>query len=334
MLETSLDLSQFEDVDWARLAFPQPDGYDTKVLQRIAHNRWGWSLQDIPEGTPTWLNGQVPIEHDSQHGTRWNLPQMLAGNERWAQTAALAQAWPAQYNQFRGLMNGVRGWYPEGGRAGSGCTCGSMSGNPFHPDTPLDYPEHWGRVWATCSSTTGFLEGIAHELAHWKGYALGVYIEDWESLIFANVPPSKEDMLAAPVAGTLSEAEREMWRQKGLGFQPLRVEMVRPRGACFQEIWCCVHIMAFHLHIHKLLLVGEEIPNDQPTLESWESWAEYHVKRTWCGQKDLMAIAQPSPGPGEAFWQSYVNWTQGLITQAVAAYNIEDVNDFSPPVYD
>lgn len=333
MIETGLDLSQFQDVDWARLAFPQDDGYDTKVLQRIVQNRWGWTLWDVPKGTPTWLGGRVPIELDSQHGTRWELAQMLGGNERWAQTAQLAKMWPAQYEQFRGLINGVRGWHPENNPVvGSGCTCGSMSGNPFHPSAALDYPAHWGRVWATCSSTTGFLEGIVHELAHWKGYALGVYIEDWESLIFSNVPPSEADMESAPVAGKLTEDEREEWRVKGLGFQPLRVEKLRPIGACFQEIWCCVHIVAFHLKMHPRMIEGG-VPNEQ-SLSDWVAWAAHHVKRTWCGQKDMIAIAQPSPGPGAAFWQGYVDWAQRVIDQAVAAYNIEDVNDYSPPVYD
>ncbi len=341
MLETQLDLTQFEDVDWARLAFPQPDGYDTQVLARIAHSRWGWELWPIPEGAPTWLDGKVMIETDDRYPIN-NFPQsrpgrtgdylvMQADDQRWKAAAELAATWPEQYEQFRRLVNGVRAWFVPNQGVGGGCSCGSMCGNPFLPGKDLDYALHWGRVWATCSSATGYLEGICHELAHWKGYALGVYIEDWEHLLFTNRPPSKEDIKNAPCLGGITPAVHREWVAKGLGFQPLRPQGLRPLGACFQEIWCCVHMIAYHLRIYPRVYDGTAPYSQQ--LEGWLEWAVNHVKRTWRGQKDMCEIAKLTEGPGEAFWKGYTDWTQALVDEACATYGIEDPNDFTATDY-
>jgi hypothetical protein len=213
-----------------------------------------------------------------------------------------------------------------------GCNCGSFSGNPFFPGTDVDYDYHWGRVWATHYSNTGFLEGIVHELAHWKGYALGIYIEEWENLIFANEAPSREHIDGAPCRGCITPEEAQVWVERGLGFQPLRPQMMRPLGACFQEQWCCVHMVALHLKIAEALPLRNQIPFEADWT-SWSQWVENHVKRTYMAHQDMVRIVQASPGPGADFWHSYCNWVMALMAEAIETYHIEDIEDYEPACY-
>ena len=332
-----LDLNALGPVDWARLAFPQDDGYDTAIFEKIVGLRWGWKHEDPGPDAAAWLDGQVTID-DSPDGFNNSFAEphkiVEAADSRWAWAGQLLKVWPEQRAQFRRLTNSVRSFYAPAREAVSGCSCGSFCGNPYAMAQELDYPYHWGRVWATFYCGTGFLEGICHELAHWKGYALGIYITEWENLIFANTAPSMAVQDAAASRGCISAEEADKQVALGLGFQPLRPQLMRPLGACFQEQWCCVHMMALHLRIYNSPHFGQYVitPHEaDPT--TWIEWAVHHVKRTYMAHMDMLRIAQPSPGPGAAFWHGYCAWVDAVLAEAIETYHIEDVEDYEPTCY-
>lgn len=314
-----LDLADIGYVDWGRLARPQDNQYDTDVFARIAAWRYGWTPIDaVP---PTWLQGRVEIRvpRPSPWGDR-PYAVVEPRDPRWLWSAELAASWPAQHEQFRRLVNYCGAVAPMNVVEGCGCECGPPGGNPFFMCDPIR-PDYWGCVYSTMHSGSGFCEGMCHELAHWKGYALGVFIEDWEHLIFANDPPDRRWIDEAPSrteAYEFNEQARQRWLKRGIGFQPFNNRM-RPLGALFQELWCCVHMMAYHLHMLPLLGRTGGFPGEA-SFDSFLKWAEAHVVRTMRGHRDLVAIAKPTPKIGERFWHGYCSWVDELVKEAEGVY--------------
>ncbi len=325
-----LDLSQFADVEWERLAHPQDDQYDTAVFERICAARYGWRLNDLPPGTPTWLSGRVEIRKcDPSPWGEQGYIEVKPGDERWRWAAVLAETWPAQHAQFRRLINYVGSDRPPSGSYGNGCSCGPPGGNPFHMRIPIE-GDRWGCIFCTMHSGSGFCEGICHELSHWKGYALGIYIEDWEHLIFANDPPREDWIRTAPpradvepvTPGKRSELHQS-WVDRELGIQPLRPDALRPLGACFQETWTCVHMIAYHLAMFDKLTDPKGFPGE-PEPHTFIAWADSHVARTMHAHRDIVAIAEPTPKIGERFFHGYCSWVDRLVAEAKVAYARRD----------
>lgn len=316
------------DCDWKRLAHPQDDHYDTDIFARIAEWRYGWKVRDWPAEVPTWLNGRVLIEEKMP--ILGDTPNVVIreGDERWEWVRELAGCWPAQLEQFRRLVNSVgTSTRPLGadGRAVFSCgsQCGTPPGNPFMFKDRIR-SDHWGRIYTTMLSGAGFLEGMCHELAHWKGYTLGIYIEEWEHLIFANDPPAREWIDKAPTReqGREFDAEtRRLWLDRGIGWQPFNQRM-RPLGACFQEIWVMIHMIEYHLRMWPMICREGGFPGSATPI-TFKEWAVFHVERTMRGHRDLIEVAKPTPKIGEAFWEGYCSWVDGLHKQAEETWGMK-----------
>lgn len=319
-----LTLEPIGFVDWERMAFPQDDQYDTAVFERIAALRYGWQLNELAPGTPTWLDGRVEIREPEPSPWGSTDYKVIAPDDiRWSQAAELARTWPAQYEQFRRLVNYVGAAYRPEDELACGCSCGPPGGNPFLPEMPIR-ADYWGCVFSTMNTGSGFIEGISHELAHWRGYALGVYIEDWERLIFSNDPPERQWIDTAPSRAdrlAMSEATRQIWIDRGIGLQPFNDKM-RPLGAMFQEIWVMIHMIEYHLRILPLVAREGGFPNEVD-IGTFKEWATFHVMRSLRGHRDLVDIARPTPVIGEAFWAGYCGWVDSLKTRASEAYERE-----------
>jgi hypothetical protein len=309
-----IDIREFP-IDWERLAFPQEDGYDTEVLERIAEARYGWRAE-IPSG-PTWLGDRCEIR--PMKYTQHNAIDVEVEDDRWYYAEQLCRTWPAQHRQLRRLVNQVSACVHDvaGGRCGTHCGPRREGGNPFFKHETIA-GEDWGNIWAAMDSGSGFCEGMSHELGHWKGYALGVFIEDWEPTIFANQVPTREHIDNAPGRYDLEDEERRrVWNHRGIGFQPFN-QRLRPIGAMFQEIWICVHMIAFHLAMWPT--IEAELVENEADPETFLEWARFHVARTQRGHADLLNMAELVPGSGEAFWQGYCSWTDQLMTDARHAF--------------
>jgi len=233
---------------------------------------------------------------------------------------ALLEFWPTQAEQFRRLVNRISGFTRTNSPPGlCGCICGPIrnGGNPFFPDDEIA-ADQWGNVYSTLHATSGFLEGIGHELGHWKGYALGAFIEDWEPIIFQNTPPPRDVIENAPCPSEISDEVRAEWVKKGVGFQPLRPDKLRPIGALFQEIWICVYMMDLHLRMIDYVERGED--KNEARFRNFIEWAWGHVERTMKGHRDMCEIADLVPGRGEAFWEGYCSYTDRLHEEATKVY--------------
>jgi hypothetical protein len=319
-----IDLKQY---DMAKLAKPQEDQYDTKVFAEIVAKRWNWKPVVPTEGTPTWIEGRVAIV-PYPNPLREKAFEVPPDDAKYQHASERFKCWPEQREQFFRIVNAVSGYGTRPNAMGCGCSCGPLraEGNPFFKDDMVEAKD-WGNVWATIDSATGFLEGTIHELSHWKGYALGIFIEDWEKTIFENDPPPREviDYIKTDprIRNEISYKERqEVWVPKGLGYQPLRPDKLRPLGALFQEIWTCVHIIDLHLRVVDALDTPSSADEFDAPKRSLVPWATYHIERTLEGHRDLLQIAKPTP-VGAPFFNAYCQWVDDLVAKAKQVYGEE-----------
>lgn len=309
----------YDTIEWERMAKPQDDGYDTEIYKQIVNEKYSWVSIDPPEDAVTWLDGKVELRKlDMVPGETYKQIDPL--DKRFDFAAKLAATWPAQYEQFRQLIN-YTGAYESKIHSSptSGCSCGPCrkESNPLFL-TDVVTADEWGNVWSTMLSSTGFIEGIVHELGHWKAYALDIYIEDWGHTIFTNEVPSQEDIDNAPRYEDLTPEILNDALSRGFMRGPLRADKLRPIGAGYQAVYTCMHMLQYHLKI--MPLVEEEFSNE-PSINLWLDWARGHYIRTMKGHEDCLRIAELSEW-GEKYWEGYVSWVDQLKADAKDLYAI------------
>ena len=167
-----------EDVDWTRIAEPQPDGYDTRAALALAARELGWRPPQSPE-RPHAFDGRValrPWRSDIPINPALGPGALEHPNLRRAE-ACVKNVWSAVHRQFAELV-------PELAvmdlREPAGDSLGSYSGHA--PSPPF-------AVYVTCFDAFGAAESLVHEMAHVKLRCLGVQVESGSRLILN--PPSE-----------------------------------------------------------------------------------------------------------------------------------------------
>jgi HEXXH motif-containing protein len=161
-----------DEFDWARVAEPQPDGYDTGVALALAKRELNW--QPLPAAAPHAFGGRVALRP-------WRSqapldPALVPGSLddpilRRAE-GCVKTAWPLLHRQFAALVAELAPMNLRGG-AGAG-RIGSYSGHA--PAPPF-------AIYVTCFDTFGTAESLVHEMAHIKLRCLGLQVESATRLI-------------------------------------------------------------------------------------------------------------------------------------------------------
>lgn len=201
----------YDKIDWARMAQPQADGYDTEAILGLVAVRYPtWRKPVLDPGTPAMFGGRVPLTN-KEHTAGPTLINCPMDYPRIAETDEfLRMHWPEQWEQCGRLMPEL--WIMLDTKFAldfdaGGCTCG-------------DLPE-FGGVLTTAQGVAGFAHGIVHELGHWKLRAMGVELLEWDNL----------------VANELSE----------LYESPIRKDIQRPMGACLQAHYSYLHVLEMEI---------------------------------------------------------------------------------------
>ena len=303
----------YNTIEWERMAKPQDDGYDTEIYKQIVKEKYGWVPVDPPTNSITWLDGKVEIRAlDMIPNSNYTL--MDPADERFKFAAQLAETWPAQYEQFRQLINYTSGYESKRhARPACGSCCGPHreGSNPFFP-TDIITADEWGNVWSALLSGTGFIEGTVHELAHWKAYALDIFIEDWGHTIFTREPPPRDEIDNAPSPKNISPDVLEDAISRGLTRSPLRADKMRPLGASYQACTAAIHMLQYHFTIIPMVKNGF---SNEPQFEAYLDWVRRHYTLTMVGYEDLLRIVELSEW-GEKYWQGYVVWVEQLKIEA------------------
>ncbi len=264
-------------VDWYRVAYPQGDGYDTAVIEEYAAKAYGFVPNDLVQPTPNWLDGRVVLANNIAAPAPELVPApfdhvSLQLGERYLQW------WPECLEQVKRLVKLVYifDWPP--GVGARGCFCGTPPRRGSREDS-----SPFGEVFSTVFDSVGFVEGVVHEMTHWKLHALGVHFEEWDDALLLN---GRDETFESS----------------------LRKDKPRPMGAVLHAHWVCLHVLCVDM------AAAESKCKGCPKGEDAEHIAAA-VKRVKEGQLTVDAGARWTP-EGAELWRGIQDWTADLLSVA------------------
>jgi HEXXH motif-containing protein len=288
-------MTTFDDVlkavDWARMAAPQADGYDTEMTLRLA--RTGSSpLRPNPYqrrsvgDAAAFCDGAVAVRRGPVGGMLTD--KLLPADVRHPNIpigAALLARWPEAYAQFKRLIDTV---YPYTDPAQA------KLGDKAFGSSSHSYEKDFGAVLATVDHSLAFTQALIHEMAHQKLRALGVSFESAARLI----TNPRTQMFASPI----------------------RKDRPRPMTAVFHAQYSFIHVTALDLYMLKgaqneterqqlLMLLARNVPRMQ------EGYAEI--------EKNIQLDA-----PGTRFVEAFMRWSRNVLEEGQATL---DANGYGAP---
>ena len=227
------------DIDWSRIAAPQPDQYDTEVALDLMANklrgRWlycGASGEDWwrPDGRIKLGDGRVDVGYCYDGPCAGSLPRDQTNapldHPNIAAAEEFLHAWPVAAEQFGRLMRCLHPVIdphrPSDERA-------FLGGSNSHSE---DHRAMFGTLCSTINCPLMLADNCVHEMAHQKLFALGVYKESSTALI-TNDP---QEMYASPVI----------------------VDRPRPMTAVIHGVYAFCYVAQLELHVLDTNLLNGE----------------------------------------------------------------------------
>jgi HEXXH motif-containing protein len=154
------------DFDWARLARPQPDGYDTRMALRLAPR-----AATSGHAWPHLAEGHVAVrESPPEVLRRWGFRQAELDTPQLEAAVEYLRAWPEAYAQFCQLIDVL---HPV-----RDADVAHSEGSSSHHQS-----NQRGHIWATVFDPLGLAQAFVHELAHTKLFDLGLALESDHHLV-------------------------------------------------------------------------------------------------------------------------------------------------------
>ncbi|MDA7980488.1 MAG: HEXXH motif-containing putative peptide modification protein [Pirellulales bacterium] len=158
-------------IEWARIAEPQEDGYDSRVALALAQDG-GLCPTDIGGVEPTFADGNIALTQDPiLNGFEGCRPAALE-HPNVATAEQLLRIWSVGFEQCKMLLHSIG--LSESDALGQDQVVGSICG-------PGSYG--FGSIAVTVNHHMGLAEGIVHEMAHHKLQAIGVGFESASRLV-------------------------------------------------------------------------------------------------------------------------------------------------------
>jgi HEXXH motif-containing protein len=159
-------------IDWARMAEPQIDGYDTGVILELATS--GPSpLRSAPYrrrsvgDAPSIFGGRVAIRNRVSGGLPPPRYQPAAPDHpHVAKAASILALWPEAAEQFARLVDTVEVWSDVSIQPHVWLEAPGSSSHSLEPE--------FGAIMTTVDSPIAMAQAMAHEMAHHKLRAMGV----------------------------------------------------------------------------------------------------------------------------------------------------------------
>ena len=269
-----------QDIDFARLAFPQDDCYDTSVLLRLLSKgaedlikepcqRWPTvakvticdSMVAVRQAPAVGFSNSYFIPAEPSHG---NLPLAVSYLVRW----------PEAYIQFKKLINTV---YPYSDLRQANSMAGAF-GSSSH-----SYENELGAMHVTIDDPIGTAQAFVHEMAHLKLRAMGIMIDRSDRFI-VNSP-------------------RELFSS------PIRKDRLRPMTAVFHAQYSFMHVTALDLKMLKHGLEGEDKTHILMLLAR-------NVIRMQSGY-ELIDKQIKTDNEGRLFVSTFMEWSAEIIEESV-----------------
>jgi hypothetical protein len=280
-----------KNIDWARIAEPQQDQYDTDVILTLAMTTTSLERPApyvrTPIGdAPTVFDGSVAVRYVYHN---WEESDFLAthyldaplNHSNLKAAAELVRTWPVAFEQCKRVLDSIHPAIDPripfiGAEIYRGSACHS-------------YGRLFGTMWTTIHCPYGTAEAIVHEMAHQKLRALGLSFEH-ATCIVANDPSERYE-------------------------SPIVKDRLRPMTAVVHAEYSYVHVT--NLDIRMIAAEGEEARRAAllPVLTR-------NVARIQEGYDTIQKHFRPGLH-GAEFMSSFSDWTRRTIQtahQTVAQY--------------
>lgn len=278
----SVDLAA---IDWARMAEPQFDQYDTEMTLTLATTS-GSPLRPEPyvrrssDGLPTIAGTGIAVRILEQ---RELAPPRFAlappDHPNLANALAYLRRWPEAYAQFLALIDSVHACVDPAIPAE---TLAVTTGSCSHSH------EWWfGTICVTVDHAVGCAQAFVHEMAHQKLRALGVSVESAWRLV-ANDPAE-------------------------LFLSPIRIGVARPMTAVLHAQYSFIYVVELDLR----MLAGE---TDPVVRDQILQLLLRNVVRMEAGYETLARNVR-TDAFGAAFVDAFLQWARRAIDRGYDALN-------------
>lgn len=175
--KTFTNVGENVGIDWRRIARPQDDGYDSKVIHAFDTAR-GWKKAVYEPADVTLCEGQIAIRAPRIAMSMGDGTLVATPNQEWAnrQTQAL-NTWDAGYRAMRGYLDELWPWVS--GVVGKGCSSGHAVWTP---------ERNYHGVFITIDDWQGCAQGFYHEFGHLRLESLGIHVESHDGALLLNPP--------------------------------------------------------------------------------------------------------------------------------------------------
>lgn len=191
-------------IDWKRVAKPQPDGYDSHVIAQLLHEKYGWK-KVTPTSEFTMCDGHVAVVKDPLYDepelVAFDNP-MINAYDRWNnQIERELDPYLRQWNDgFQMLTLFLDQFWPKWsrimGEGAFGCSSGhfemKQATKTHRPETGMFV----NAVYVTINSMQGCAEGIYHEVGHARLEAMGMDIDDHDYRLILN---TSDELYDSPI---------------------------------------------------------------------------------------------------------------------------------------
>jgi len=266
-------------VDWARLAWPQADGYDTATLLSLLaaettpwrHDRVTRPAADAPAirvGEQRISVGIGPLGPLIDHPRFEPVSGIPAALERGI---AYVRRWPEAAAQWPQIVHRIQCYTDK--------TISDAERSTWLKSASHSIDERFGEIALTVDSDINIAQCIVHEMAHHKLRAMGVGNE--RCIRFVTNPST------------------ERYRS------PVVPDALRPMTALLHAQYSFIHVT--QLDIHMFLAETQPIPS-----ERMRSLLALNVQRM---EQGLEVIEQNMrvDDDGEAFMAAFLEWTRSVI---------------------
>jgi hypothetical protein len=264
-------------IDWARMACPQPDQYDSHMVLKLAGSCASLGRPTPYRQRPT---GQHPTIFDGCVAVR-ALPRSTlrepdfvlapADHPNLAAAARYVACWPEACEQFKLLIDTVIPLYDATIVPAERC---EVLGSCSHSDE-----DQFGSLMATVEDPLGLAQAMLHEMAHQKLRALGISVEGAQHLI-VNEPD-------------------ETYRS------PVRHDAMRPMTAIFHAVYSFIHVVALDVR----MIAAEE---DPAVRERMVLLLARNVPRMQMGFATLRESLRTDPA-GAVFCGAFMRWAEAIL---------------------
>jgi HEXXH motif-containing protein len=278
-----VDRSALPGVDWARVAIPRADGYDTEIIRQCAAIRFSrtgkWedmARHDV--NAPTMLEGatQLRLVHDP-HPLGEGFDHAPLSHASYDRCTALLARWPEAYRQLQTLVHTL---HPAIQR--NVTDDAQVIGSCSHA-----FETEFGTFYATIHDPYALAQAFVHEMAHMKLFALSFGKESTGKLI----------------RNPLHEQYHST----------IRTDQPRPMSAVIHAQYSFIHVVALDLH----MLAAE---TDSDACDHLYALLARNVERMEVGYRTI-ADHVTLTSEGEAFMGAFMPWSRQVLDQGQALLN-------------